>query len=145
MSPLTLLPSLPVPSPLSLEPWSLPLPDLPEFASGDLNFIYLKSSFVAQLVKNPPTMWARPGFDPWVGKIPWRRERLPTPVFWSREFHGLYSPRGRKELDTTEWRSLSLSIKFSWYTAVEWCWSDCNHLDVAAETHTGFPWSEPQV
>ena len=22
------------------------------------------------------------GFDPWVGKIPWRRERLPTPVFW---------------------------------------------------------------
>ena len=23
----------------------------------------------------------RPGFDPWVGKIPWRRERLPTPVF----------------------------------------------------------------
>ena len=24
------------------------------------------------------------------------RERLPTPVFWPREFHGLYSPRGRK-------------------------------------------------
>ena len=23
----------------------------------------------------------RPGFDPWVGTIPWRRERLPTPVF----------------------------------------------------------------
>ena len=23
----------------------------------------------------------RPGFDPWVGRIPWRRERLPTPVF----------------------------------------------------------------
>ena len=23
----------------------------------------------------------RPGFDPWVGKISWRRERLPTPVF----------------------------------------------------------------
>ena len=21
------------------------------------------------------------GFDPWVGKIPWRRKRLPTPVF----------------------------------------------------------------
>ena len=27
-----------------------------------------------------------PGFDPWVGKIPWRRERLPTPVFWPGEF-----------------------------------------------------------
>ena len=23
------------------------------------------------------------------GKIPWRRERLPTPVFWPGEFHGL--------------------------------------------------------
>ena len=30
----------------------------------------------------------RPGFDPWVGKIPWRREQLPTPVFWPGEFHG---------------------------------------------------------
>ena len=40
----------------------------------------------------------RPGFDPWVGKIPWRRERLPIPVFWAGEFHGLYSPWGRKEL-----------------------------------------------
>ena len=28
---------------------------------------------------------------PWVGKIPWRRERLPIPVFWPGEFHGLYS------------------------------------------------------
>ena len=38
----------------------------------------------------------RPGFDPWVVKIRWRRERLPTPVFWPGEFHGLYSPWGRK-------------------------------------------------
>ena len=34
----------------------------------------------------------RPGFYPWVGKIPWRRKRLPTPVFWLGVFHGLYSP-----------------------------------------------------
>ena len=26
----------------------------------------------------------------WVGKMPWRRERLPTPVFWPGEFHGLH-------------------------------------------------------
>ena len=52
----------------------------------------------------------RPGFDPWVGKIPSRRERLPTPVFWHGEFHGLYSPWGRKESDITEWLSLSLSF-----------------------------------
>jgi len=31
----------------------------------------------------------RPGFDPWVGRISWKRERLPTPIFWPREFHGL--------------------------------------------------------
>ena len=47
----------------------------------------------------------RPGFNPWVGNIPWRREWLPTLVFWSREFHGLYIPRGYKELDTNEWLS----------------------------------------
>ena len=27
---------------------------------------------------------------------------LPTPVFWPGEFHGLYSPQGHKESDTTE-------------------------------------------
>ena len=43
-----------------------------------------------------------------VGKITWRRERLPTLVFWPREFHGLYSPWGHKELDTSERLSLSL-------------------------------------
>ena len=36
----------------------------------------------------------RPGFNPWVGKIPWRRERLPTPVFWPGELHGPYLPWG---------------------------------------------------
>ena len=30
----------------------------------------------------------RPGFDPWVGKIPWRRAWQPTPVFLSGESHG---------------------------------------------------------
>ena len=44
----------------------------------------------------------RPGICPLVGKMPWRRERLPTAVFWPGEFHGLYSPWGRKEVDTTE-------------------------------------------
>ena len=41
-------------------------------------------------------------FGLFVGKIPWRRERLPTPVFWPGEFHGLYSPWGHKESDTAE-------------------------------------------
>ena len=38
----------------------------------------------------------------------------PTPVFLPGEFHGLYSPWGLKELDTTEQLSLSLfSLKDS--------------------------------
>ena len=49
-----------------------------------------------------------PRFDSWVGKIPWRRERLPIPIFWLGEFHGLYSPWGSKESDRTERLSLSL-------------------------------------
>ena len=36
---------------------------------------------------------------PWVEKIPWRKERLPTPVFWPGDIHGLYSPWGHKESD----------------------------------------------
>ena len=51
---------------------------------------YSWASLVAQLVKSLLAMQG-PGFDPWVGKIPWRRERLPTPVFWPGEFQGLYS------------------------------------------------------
>ena len=54
----------------------------------------------------------RSGFDPSVGKSPWRRERLPTPVFWPGAFHGLYSPWGHKDLDMTEWLSLSFSLSF---------------------------------
>ena len=33
----------------------------------------------------------RPRFDPCVGEIPWRRERLYTPVFWLGDFH-IYPP-----------------------------------------------------
>ena len=49
----------------------------------------------------------RCGLDPWVGEIPCRRERQPTPVFLPGESHGQrsrvgYGPRGCKESDTTE-------------------------------------------
>ena len=47
------------------------------------------------------------GSSPWVGKIPWKREWLMDPVFWPEEFHGLYSPLGHKESDTTERLSLT--------------------------------------
>ena len=42
-------------------------------------------------------------FDPWVGKIPWRRKWQPTPVFLPGISHGQkslagYSPRGRRRV-----------------------------------------------
>ena len=66
----------------------------------------MSTSLVAQTVKRLSTM-RRPGFNPWVGKIPWRRKWQPTPVLLPGKFHGLrsrvgYSPCGRKESDTTE-------------------------------------------
>ena len=53
------------------------------------------ATLVAQLVKIC-LQRGRHGFESWVGKIPWRRERLPTSVFWPGEFHGLYNPWGAK-------------------------------------------------
>ena len=75
---------------------------------------YSSATLVAQLVKNPPEC-RRPGFDPWVGKIPWRRERLPTPVFWPGEFHGLCSPCGCKKSDMTKLLSLTHLLHFDIY------------------------------
>ena len=74
---------------------------------------YSWASLVAQLVKNLPAMQ-----ETWVWslgwEIPWRKEQLPTPVFWPGEFHGLYSPWGCKESDKTEQLSLSLWRKEVW-------------------------------
>ena len=66
-------------------------------------------SQVAPVVKEPTCQCRRHkrlGFDPWVGKIPWRRARQPTPVFLPRECHGQrslvgYSLQGHKESDMT--------------------------------------------
>ena len=60
----------------------------------------LRASLVAQTVKNLSLM-QETQLSPWVGKIPWRREWLPTPVFLPGEFHGQrnlvgYSPWGRR-------------------------------------------------
>ena len=48
----------------------------------------------------------RGGFDPWIGKIPWRRKWPPSPEFLLGKFHGQrslagYSPCGCKDLDMT--------------------------------------------
>ena len=61
------------------------------------------------MLRNPPANAADTGdvFDPWVGKIPWRRAWQFTPVFLPGESHGQkslvgYSPWGRRESDRTE-------------------------------------------
>ena len=58
-------------------------------------------------------------FDPWVGKIPWRRQWQPTPVLLPGKSHGRRSlvgcsPWGCYKLDTT---SLSLSLLVVTYFA----------------------------
>ena len=63
----------------------------------------------AQKVKNLPAMRETLGslwFDPWVRKIPWRRQ--PTLILLPEKFHGQsslagYSPWDRKESGTAEW------------------------------------------
>ena len=69
-----------------------------------LAFHYVSTSLVAQTVKR---LSGRPGFEPWVGKIPWRRKWQSTPVLLPGKSHGQrslvgYSLWGRKESDMTE-------------------------------------------
>ena len=57
--------------------------------------------------RQPACQCRRHGFDPWVGKIPWKRKWHPTLVFMAGKSPGQrslagYSPRGHKELDMTE-------------------------------------------
>ena len=62
---------------------------------------YQRASLVAQLVKNPPAMQ-----DTWVQSLGWENpmeKGMSThSSIQAGEFHGLQSPWGRKELDTTE-------------------------------------------
>ena len=71
---------------------------------------YSWASLVAQLVKNPPAMW-----ETWVLFLLWEdpmeKGKATNPVFWPGEFHGLCSPWGHKESDTTEQLSLHYSFR----------------------------------
>ena len=97
-------------SPARLEGWSSsrtqPCPPTPTprgVSSPDLGCVLV----LEESLSHAGTLSRRSGFDPWVGKFPWRRSWQPTPVFWPGESHGLrslvgYSPWGCRESDTTE-------------------------------------------
>ena len=60
-------------------------------------------------------------FDPWVAKIPWRRQWPPAPVLWPGKSHGQislvgYSPLGQKESDTTEHAPTQLRNDEGWFS-----------------------------
>ena len=57
-----------------------------------------------------------PGFDPWVGKISWRKERLPTPEFWPGKFHGLYIVHGVAKSQT---RLSAFHFQFHFHREIE--------------------------
>ena len=56
------------------------------------------ASLVAQQKRICLPMQERCGFDPWVGKIPWRREWKPTPIFLPGESHGQRSLVGLQSM-----------------------------------------------
>ena len=65
-----------------------------------------------------------PGFDPWVGKIPWRRPQQPTPVFLPGESLGQrnlagYSPWDCKESDTAEQLGIHTRVFFGTDTGTD--------------------------
>ena len=67
---------------------------------------YFWASLVARLVNNLPSLP-----EIWVQSLGWEdsldKGKSTTPVFWLGEFHGLYSPWGHKESDTTELLSIN--------------------------------------
>ena len=68
---------------------------------------------MALLVKNLRAMWESLGWED-----PLEKGKLPTPIFWPREFHGLYSPWGRKSQTLLTFTYLTHSIfKNFWKTS----------------------------
>ena len=121
----------PFPSPgdlpdLWLEPWSLTLQadSFTVWAPGYLSSIFFFfplmnyfPSFILFLLSGIKDKYfslhvtiGDLGSIPGLGRSPGEgKGDLPTPVFWPGEFHGLYSPWGHKESDTTKWLSLHFS------------------------------------
>ena len=84
----------------------------------------------------------QPRFDPWVGKIPWKRKWQPIPVFLLGESHGWrslvgHSPRGRKESDMAE----PLHFKGTFHAKMGTI-KDRNSMDLTEAEDTKKRWQE---
>ena len=84
------------------------------FSKHGSNFCWFKDFPGGSDGKSVCLQWGRPGFSPWVRKIPWRRKWHPTPVLLPGKSHGQrsligYSPWGNKESDLTE------QLHFCWF------------------------------
>ena len=66
--------------------------------------------------------WNRCGFNPWVGKIPWRRAWQPTPVFLPGESHGQRSLAGLQSMGLQR-------LRHNWVTAHSTLRSGLMYLD----------------
>ena len=83
----------------------------------------------------------RHGFDPWVRKIPWRRQWQPTPVFLPGKSHRQrslegYSPWGHKESDMAEWLGTNTYNK---------CIHKYTYTQIHADTWISTPFPDPPV
>ena len=90
------------------------IPESRRYSGEDIGYPlqYSWASLMAQLVKNLPAMW-----ETWVRSLgcedPLEMERLPTPVFWPGECHGLYSPWGRRVgHDSVDFHCTSLQTQY---------------------------------
>ena len=69
------------------------------------------------MFKNLPA-WRIPGFDPWVGKIPWRRAWQPTPVFLPGESPWIEEPGGLQSMGSQrvghDWTTFTFTFHGQW-------------------------------
>ena len=94
-------------------------------------------------LKNLPAMWETQ-FDPWVGKIPWKKAWQPTPGFLPGEFHGQrslagYSPQSGKALEYLDKLTSFNRITASIHCIITACsspvlWTECLGRDQIKKT-----------
>ena len=90
----------------------------------------------------------RPGFNPQVGKIPWRRKWQSTPVLLPEKFHGWrslvgYSSWDRKQVDTTQQLHLLISCESESVSLSQLCLTLCNLRTVTLCNRLLCPWTSP--